>query len=156
MRRLKCKYPRSVKNFIRLYKVFLEKHNLMEGVKALEETASYPLSTRDQQTLEEWDKLRCEGVEKSEHRCRKLKAGQVAFSPSVKLSMDQIQAWSLLMKRAQGGKVSAWLLDRTLKKVGVNIREKIMGSDYLQEQMKAAYERYYLMLRVSVRTSCIP
>jgi hypothetical protein len=31
-----------------------------------------------------------------------------------------------------------------------------LPTDYLQEQMKAAYERYYLMLRVSVRTSCIP
>jgi hypothetical protein len=104
MRRLQCQDPRSVKNFIsgykefaiKGYKEFAIKNNLLARAKALEENACFPLTVEDQLAFEELDRLRCEGVERAEKKCRKLKAGQVAFSPSLKICMNQIKAWSLL------------------------------------------------------------
>lgn len=87
------------------------------------------MTQKEEQDFEELDRLRCEGVQQAEHHCRKLKAGQVAFSPPLKLCMNQIKAWSLLQKRSKGGRVSSRYLDRVLKKAGITTQEKIMGGN---------------------------
>jgi hypothetical protein len=53
--------------------------------------------------------------------------------------MSQIKAWSLLLKKAQGEKISSRYLDRTLRKAGLSTREKIMGQEYIQEKLSTAY-----------------
>jgi len=85
------------------------------------------MSCTAQKEYEELDRLHYEGVQSVERTCRKLRAGQVAFSPSLKVCMATIKAWSLLLKRAQGRKVSSRYLDRTLKKAGLGTQEKTMG-----------------------------
>jgi hypothetical protein len=62
----------------------------------------------------------------AEKKCRKLRTGRVAFSPTLKLYMSQIKAWTLLQKRSSGGKESSRYLDRTLKKAGLSTQEKAM------------------------------
>jgi len=48
---------------------------------------------------EELDLLRCQATAFAESKCRKLRTGQVAFSPELAVVRQQIQAWQLLDKR---------------------------------------------------------
>jgi hypothetical protein len=98
--------------------------------QVLEEQSNFPLSEEQQKIFEELDNLCCAAVEKAERQCRKCHMGQVAFSPTIKLCMLLIKAWSLLLKRAKGGKVSSRFLDRTLAKARLSSKEKTMGATY--------------------------
>ncbi len=84
-------------------------------MRRLEAARTYPKPSDLAKVYEDLDILRCQSVAKAERSCRKLKVGQVAFSPEVKLLMDQIKAYSLLKERAEGRKVSSHYLDRSLK-----------------------------------------
>lgn len=48
---------------------------------------------------EEFDLLRCQATAFAESKCRKLRTGQVAFSPELAVVRQQIQAWQLLAKK---------------------------------------------------------
>jgi hypothetical protein len=143
MRKLKCTNPRSVKNFLNKYKKLLVEHNLLEKMQLLEASATYPLKEQDQELYEELDSLRCKIVQEAEKKCHKQKAGQVAFSPTLQLMMSQKKAWSLLLKKAQGKKISSIYLDKTLQKAGLSTREKNMGRECIQEKLSSAYKIYY-------------
>ena len=69
--------------------------------------------------------------------------GQVGFSPTIQWASRQILAWSLLIKKKKGLKTSSRLLKRTLKKVGLDIQNRGMGLEYLQDQLHIAYKYYY-------------
>jgi hypothetical protein len=56
------------------------------------------------------DKIRCQAAEFAQSKCRKLRMGQVAFSPELNQCRHIIHAWSLLLQKAKGGKVSSRLL----------------------------------------------
>jgi len=62
------------------------------------------------------DELRCQITAKGELKCRKLRKGNMAFSPTLNNARLVIKAWSLRMQRANGHKVSSRLIARTLKK----------------------------------------
>jgi hypothetical protein len=144
MRRLQCKDPRTVKNFIKVFRESIEKEDLLNRPKLLEQRATFPMSKEDKQAYEDLDRLHCLSVAWAERKCRKLKAGMVGFSPTIQLLMRRIHAWALFRKRAQGKKVSSCLLSRTLKKANLSSRAKGMGLKYLEEQRKRAYELYQL------------
>ncbi len=91
---------------------------------------------------EESDKARCAAVMVAKKKCRNLRTGQVAFSPTVKLLMSQIKAWKLLLKRNAGGKVSLQFLERSLKKAGLCAQEKTMSKMYFEEKLKETYQLY--------------
>ena len=61
-RRLHCRDPRIVQNYLRIYERFIIKHNLLERVRNLNTAVSHPLSFSQQQEYEDMDHLRCQGV----------------------------------------------------------------------------------------------
>jgi hypothetical protein len=137
-RRLQCKDPRCMANYNRRYKQYITQHNLLQWAKDLEANSTHPLSTEAITEYEEIDKLRCTAVNIAVRKCRKLRMGQVDFSPTIQLLMRKINAWQLLYKRAKGKKVSSRLLSRSLRKAKVDTSNKIMGKEYLQEQLHSA------------------
>jgi len=143
MRKLQCKDARCIQNFISSYKKFIDKHNLLERAKVLENTITFPASETQIDEYEKLDELRCHAVSLAEGKCRKLKAGQVAFSPTIQLFMRQIRAYNLLSRCVQEKRVSSRYLDRTLRKAQLETQVKNMGEQYLQEQLKQAYTLYY-------------
>lgn len=92
MRRLQCNDPRCVDNYIKTYKGIIRDQNLLQRARHLENMASYPLSATAQALYEELDVLRCRAAALAEKSCRELRAGQVAFSPTIKALMNQIKA----------------------------------------------------------------
>jgi hypothetical protein len=85
-RRLKCKDPRTVDNFIRNLKQFHTKHNLLSRARKLASDTVYPCPSHVQDEYECLDDLRCTGVRLAERNCRKLRMGQVSFSPEIQKS----------------------------------------------------------------------
>jgi hypothetical protein len=142
-RRLHNKDPRIVNNFIRCYKKFINKHNLLEKSSLLLEKTKYPASNNLQEEYEALDKLRCEGVSSAEKRCRKLRTGQVSFSPEIQKARDRIYAWLLLQKRSKGLKISSRLLERTMKKANVDRSAKNASTILIKDQLTEAYRNYF-------------
>jgi hypothetical protein len=109
-RRLKCKDLRTVDNFIRHLTKFYCKHNILGRAQTLIEKTAYPSISPVREEYESIDDLRCTAGRIAERKCRKLRMGQVDFSPEIQKAKLVIYAWSLLYKRANGGKVSSRLI----------------------------------------------
>jgi hypothetical protein len=137
--RLQCSDPRSMDNFVNRYKKMIEQGDLLQKAKLLEQEGKYPLEPSLQEMYEMLDTLWYEAVEQVERKCRKLRMGQVAFSPNIQLYMQQITAWSLLEKRAKGKKVSSRYLARSLKKAELPTLSRGMGFNDIQDNLKEAY-----------------
>ena len=117
----------------------IEQGDLLQKAKLLEQEGKYPLEPSLQEMYEMLDTLWYEAVEQVERKCRKLRMGQVAFSPNIQLYMQQITAWSLLEKRAKGKKVSSRYLARSLKKAELPTLSRGMGFNDIQDNLKEAY-----------------
>jgi len=115
-RRLHCKDARIVTNYLQVFEKEAIKVDLLPKVLNLQSKATYPLSQSLQQEYEALDNLRCQITEHAEQKCRKLRKGQVAFSPELQQASSLIKAYNLCLKRSQGRKVSSRLMSRTLKK----------------------------------------
>jgi len=124
-KRLHCRDPRLIDNFTYLYKKYALRSDLKNRVKIFEE--SYHTMTLDEvkDEYERIDELRCQITAKGELKCRKLRKGNMAFSPTLNNARLVIKAWSLRMQRANGHKVSSRLIARTLKKA--NLSASIRG-----------------------------
>jgi len=88
------------------------------------------------------DKLRCEATEFAERHCRKLRTGQVAFSPELNYSRLKIKAWLLLIAKTKKQKVSSRLLSRTLKKAQITPTARSLALVEMQNQLKDEYKAY--------------
>jgi hypothetical protein len=120
-KRLHCKDPRLVDNFVTLYHQFACPLQLFKQVQGLEQNSPFM----------------------SRYECRKLRTSQVAFSPELNASRRRIQARLLLLSRAQKKKVSSRLLDRSLKKANMpSDLNRLQETDF-QQELKEEYQNYY-------------
>ncbi len=139
-KRLHCRDPRLIENFVRLYHQFAERLNLFNRIHNFEKNAPYMSKYEIAQTYEELDLLRCETTSFAERHCRKLRTGQVAFSPELNLSRLKISALSLLISKAKKRKGSSRLISRTLKKANLPANFKSYPVEKLQELIKEEYK----------------
>jgi hypothetical protein len=69
--RLHCKDPRIVTNYIRRYKEYILKHNLLSKLSKLQDCSRYPMSMEGKELYEELDSSRCKGdIEKDKLHTR--------------------------------------------------------------------------------------
>ena len=142
-RRLTCKYPVIRDRFIAAYESFAIEYKLVEKTQALLQRVTYPLSEYDQKMYEWIDQMKMIGIQYAEKQCRKLRMGDVAFSPDVMRWWKTIEAWKLLRKKAQGGRVSSRKIDRTLAKTEIDETEiYALSVDQCQAKLAAAKEQY--------------
>jgi hypothetical protein len=142
-RRLHCRDPRIVNNFTRLYESFILKHNLIQHTEHLANQMKHPPTQHQQKEYNTIDNLHCQGVRHAERRCRKLRMGQVGFSPEIQQARQTIYVWSLLKKRSLNLKVSSRLLQRSLKKAKIHHNLRQMGQAFIDEHLHAAFKHYY-------------
>lgn len=120
-RRLHCKDPRLLQNYIKLFHKYAKPIDLFRQVQEFEKRAQFMSRSKIIQEYEALDYLRCEITAKAERQCHKLRTGQVAYSPELNDSRLKIKAWLLLISRAKNHKISSRLIKRTLKKAGLSI-----------------------------------
>jgi hypothetical protein len=99
-----------VNNYLRRLEKFAVQHQLLERIKELDDKATSPLSKDMILEYETLEQLRCKGVHLAERKCRKLRMGNISFSPEVQQARRVITAWSLIKKRARGLRTSSRLL----------------------------------------------
>ena len=76
-------------------------------VRSLEGQLKYPLPSHLQKEYEAIDHFRMAAVTQAEHKCRKLRMGQVSLSPILATARLLIKIWSLLEKNTKGMKISS-------------------------------------------------
>ena len=95
------------------------------------------------QEYEVLDAIRCDAAIYSERRCRKLRTGQVAFSPELNASRMRIKAWLLLITKAKKNKISSRLIKRTPRKANIAMEIRGLSEEHLQNHLKEEYKEYY-------------
>ena len=143
-RRLKTNDPRIVDNYISTLKEILVSYNFESRSKHLFETMHYPLTKEQQLEYEELDAIRIEAAKEAEAKCRKLKMGQIQWSPKIQGAMDRIRYYCLSKRRFLGRKVSASILYRLAKKTGCNAIG--LTEEELNKQIDNSF-KYYKTLR---------
>jgi hypothetical protein len=142
-RRLHCQDPRVVYNYVRRYEVLAQQHQLLPKIEDFMCRAQYPLSLSLQEELETLDNLRVMITAEAEKKCRKLRKGQVAFSPELQQASRTIKAYSLIQKKLLGKKVSSRLIRRSLKKAGIPTNVHGLSIEEIKTKLKDAYNSYY-------------
>jgi hypothetical protein len=79
----------------------------------------------------------------AERKCRKLRMGQVAFSPELQHASRTIRAVTVLLRKKEGHKVSSRLLARSLQKV--SLASSLLGrtTDHIKSLLKQSYDEYF-------------
>lgn len=144
-RRLHFQDPRLVDNFIYLYHKHATKYNLFNRVMEFDQNYKYLSLEEVQQEYEVIDQVRCKVTATAELKCRKLRKGNVAFSPTLNAARLLIKAWSLLLQTAKGGIVSSRLIARTLKKVQLPSAVRGYSIEKVNDNLKLAYKEYHVV-----------
>jgi hypothetical protein len=148
--RLHCKDPRLIDNYIHLFHQYASHHDLFKKVNILQNTLNSKSRSQVQQEYEELDIIRCQVASFAELKCRKLRKGQVAFSPEMNTARLQVKAWSLILQRIQGQKVSSRLIFRMLRKVQLQGLMRGLSKEEVTLELEKAYNKYYTAKSKSV------
>jgi len=143
-RRLQCRDPRIVARYNKRLLELLNNHNVKQRLSILQEQLRQPGDLRQshRKELNSIDLIVTEARLSAEKSCRKLKCGQVQWSPPVTKLIYKILFWKGLLKREKGGKVSLHVLRSRAKKAQlpqVPYPGEI-SQQQIQEKISAAYK----------------
>jgi hypothetical protein len=93
----------------------LEKQDFYPKLLRLQTKMSTSFEPNDVQTFDMLDDIRTKAILHANCRCRKLKMGQVPFSPKVVTHWNKIRAWKLVLRKIRGHKVDSKYLQQTLR-----------------------------------------
>ena len=75
-----------------------KKYKVLERLKELEQTVTFPVSQEAKQAMEKLDKEMSKLMLQAKKDCRKLYANHYDFSPDVKLWLDKCHSYQALIK----------------------------------------------------------
>ena len=111
------------------------------AVMALHKSCASGMNSSQCAEYERLDRLRTEGRIYAERRCRKLRKGQVPFSPALKKSAAKVEICKLLIRRHRGGRASSRKIQRLSNVCGVQ-GYKNLQFDELKVRLKTALKEY--------------
>ena len=114
---------------------------MAERVNWLYSTFNNPLTPSQQDEYEKIDKYITECCLVAEKRCRKIRAGNVPFSPLVDTAAKTIYLWSLILSKMRGTKVSSSLIKRLAKKCDIII-DNTLTYEQIRILRNTAIKRY--------------
>ena len=114
-RRLTLKNPKVVDKYLALWGAFAIKHKLADRITAMRVTPSTKLNLALQLEYKKIDQLRTEGKKFAEQGCRKVRKGQVPFSPQLKVTSAKVDLYKLAIRWKKGGRVSSRKMERLSK-----------------------------------------
>jgi hypothetical protein len=110
-----------VRKYVTTLQEYLQEHRFLEKIIGLQQRFNTYGCTDDLITkYNELDKLRLTGVLLANKKCRKVKLGQVSFSPAMVDAWNRIKAWQLIKKKLSGGRVNSRYYRRALKAAGLS------------------------------------
>jgi len=102
-----------MKKYNKLYKQLAETAKLPEQIYTLETSVEGPLTTNQQLEYERLDALLKKFSEAAELKCRRLKMGQVAWSPELQKALMEKKFWELMYRHSMGKSIGSRHLRRT-------------------------------------------
>jgi hypothetical protein len=118
-RRLQCRDPRIVAKYNKDFSAFLLQHSLPQQAFSLQSHCHFPLDPSQALEWERLDALRLQGMRFAEKHCRKLRKGNVPWSPAIQQALNLITPWNLVCCCRRGVKVSSSLLRRAAATAGI-------------------------------------
>jgi hypothetical protein len=97
-RRLLLQDPRVVKRYTAALETRCEEHHLSERAQLLTKTMSIPPTEAQTREYEKMDHLRTQAMLEAEKKCRKLKTGHVAWTPTFSNLERERKAWLAVVK----------------------------------------------------------
>jgi hypothetical protein len=138
--------PRIVKKYNAILQEHLVKHDVLTQLQKLETEIVGTLSPTQITKYNRLDNLRIQATLFAQQRCRKLKMGEVPYSPKLCFTGKKIRAWKLLLKKKSGGSVNTKYLHRKLKEAGITDTTLLSITD-IQENLCNAWQSYCILKR---------
>ena len=143
-RRLKNEDPRVVAKFNLEYAKLLSQNQLPAALTILSHSITTSLNPTQQIEYERIDKIRTKCLLQAEHKCRKLKTGNIEFSPTIQHQRNLIRFWKLIQSRRLGKKVDTKYLSRWERKL--NLQNTFHTPlDTIKSNIKTALQQYLLL-----------
>jgi len=101
-----------------------------------------PLTLSQQEEYEEIDRLRTQAMTRAEKQCRKLKMGEVEWSPQLAMCRARIAMWTAMVKACTGKKISSCLICRLMVKADYTAVSGIT-LQMAQSNLKVETRNYY-------------
>ena len=141
-RRLKCNDPRVRDRWKKIYSEYIIGNELHIKQFGIEMKAQENLTNELKSKYEEVLKLRKEGMDRADKKCRKLCMGGVPFSPEFQIHHSTIELWRAVMTKKRGGRYSSSKLKRL--EARTNIHNSMQTSQReVEEKLKRAYKDYW-------------
>jgi len=137
-RQLKIQDPHIQTRYNKELKKQCLQNQLLQRASALwQETApGCQLTLQQQIEYEEIDQLKVQAMQHAEQRCRKLRMGEVAWSPAIAASRTRIAMWSALIKARSGKKISSQLIRRLMAKAHYTSGKLVVDVIFTQSRRK--------------------
>jgi len=159
-RRLCCSIPSSLDRYCTSLASFCIFHKLEPKLTKLFSMAQNPTTDKAQflSAMENFDRVKAEGMRFAEKRCRRLRMGMIQFSPALNMWRQHIELWRLVIRRKQGHQVRAATIRRLASKLKIQdpLALPLAVTRRLFTQAKEKYEQLkpqHEMLRQSFLTA---
>ena len=140
-RRLKTQDPRIVARYKKRLHEILQQHQVLQRSRALMNSISPTGMTNEQiKEYEALDKCKTLAMKIAEKECRKLKMGEIPWSPKLQRMRRRIEYLTLSLRRKCGRKVHAITLIRTSKKAELHVEHNTVKQ--IKDQLKDEYKVY--------------
>ena len=139
-RKLKTNDPRIVNNYLNKLHSLLNENKVVQRAERLARWVNGPLSQAQIEEYEELDRLKTKAMEAAEKGCRKLKMGEVKWSPQLQIARDRIRYYTLSRRKLLGRRVRSSLLTRLSKKVSRIATH--LDLSQIEEKIDESYKAY--------------
>lgn len=139
--RLILQDPRIVQRYITILEGLLE---IKEVDAKLDEVQKLFQEDNSHEAIRQFnliDDIRTQSILIADRKCRKLKMGQVPFSPALLNSWKKIKAWRLIIRKCEGKKIDSRYLKRTLKAADIGDQSLITISE-AKENLQTSLTTY--------------
>jgi hypothetical protein len=140
-RRLHLQDPRVVHRYTSFLDKYERQHHLLERAQRLSDRTEY-WNEWDTVEYNEIDNLRSDGMLLAERQCRKLRMGEIPFSPEYSKLAQTVLFWRLVLKKQSGGSVDSRYFRRLLRRQGVTFPWiQTLTISNVKAQLQVAYRR---------------
>jgi hypothetical protein len=125
---------------------YLSNYDFVNKLACLQNKMSEKFEPDHVKLFDELDDIRTKAILHANQRCRKLKMGQVPFSPRLVIHWNKILAWKLVLRHRRGSRIDSKYLQRTLRKANITDTHLLSELDVI-DNLKEARLAYKVIKR---------
>ena len=148
-RRLVCDQPQVVDKYNQLLVEQLQNQHTFEQYERIQEQYGNNEISNDEYSikLNKLDRSITNSIRFAEKKCRKLRAGQVPYSPEIHEAGCIINVWNNIIRKKKGCNISTSYIKRISKKVDISINVNDISLEECEIERKIAAKKYRKLKR---------